>query len=329
MPKPGRTFWYAAVLGVIVTALLAATGLTWLLPVVDQLIRRGGEIGGLALVVLAVVLWALFAIAGQAITVRRRVEEAAAARTAEVRERLTADVSGFLLAGHSGVDAAKAETPYGPIRALVWALPALGFLGTATEMASAVGGLGSAVASTNGYAELRDVLVRDVIPPLGDAFGVTLFALTGSVLCHVLLSLVHAREQRLLLEADTEALRRFARQRHAPTATQGSTVDNLELRKLNENLQAVIARVGATTGDVEQQLRAVAAEVTRWREAITESGTRLGALAQGSELGRLVQVTEAIERNVGAIGSRMDREIVLRPVAAAPGSLDGHQRREV
>ncbi|TNC20300.1 hypothetical protein [Amycolatopsis alkalitolerans] len=326
MPKPGRTFWYAAVLGVAVTALLAVTGLTSIFPVVGQLVGRGGAAGSLALAVLAVVLWALFAIAGQSMTAERRVIAARAARSRELHPGLSADVAGFLLASHSGVDAAKAETPYGPVRALVWSLPALGFLGTATEMSSAVGGLGTAVASTNGYADLRDVLVRDVIPPLGDAFGVTLFALASSVVCHVLLSLVHAREQRMLLDSDTIELRGFA-QNGYPAGGQ-STMDIPELQRLNENLRAVAAGVQGMTGGVQEQLSQVAGEVSQWRKAIAESGERLGALAQVSELGRLVDLTTAIERQVGEIGSRMDREIVLRPAPSTPSALDGYHRRE-
>ncbi len=112
----------------------------------------------------------------------------------------------FLLMGQSGVDAARAESSYGPLRALVWAMPGLGFMGTAFEMAKAVGGLGTSLGSTSDYLGLRNLLVTEVIPHLAGAFDITLFALGGSVACFLLLSLVYRLEEEVLNDADAVSL---------------------------------------------------------------------------------------------------------------------------
>ena len=106
-----------------------------------------------------------------------------------------------LMSGQSGIDDSYLQNAYGPLRAFVWALPAFGFMGTTFEMAGAVGGLGTALSQTQGYNDLRDLLVNQVVPHLASAFNITIFALGCSVLCFLFLSVVHASEEATLLEA--------------------------------------------------------------------------------------------------------------------------------
>ena len=125
----------------------------------------------------------------------------------------------------------------------MWSLPALGFLGTASEMAHAVSGLGETVAGTNSYTDLRGFLVQDVIPPLANAFGVTLLALACAVVCHLALTLAHTYEQRFLLEADSVTLETLAARSPAIAhsggiASPAGSIDALakQLEQLNEFL---------------------------------------------------------------------------------------------
>lgn len=115
----------------------------------------------------------------------------------------------FLMMGHAGIESARIESIYGPLRALVWALPGLGFMGTAMEMSEAitkVGAIGSGQTD-----KLLASLTTGVIPALGGAFQITLFALGSSVLSFVLLSLAHRREEKLLHSADALSLQLLAR----------------------------------------------------------------------------------------------------------------------
>lgn len=203
------------------------------------------------------------------------------------------DLAGFLLAARSGVDSVRSEIPYGPVRALVWALPALGFLGTAAEMSSSIGGVGAAVARTASYGDLRDFLAQNVIPPLANAFGITLFALACSVVCHVLLSIAHAREERLAVAVDDWALDELAVR--VPLSRTGQVIN------LN--------------GDVDR----LSHEVAAWRAVVAKatdhSGNGTEMVAQA--LLRMTELLSDIGEQLDEITGRLDRELVIRPTERA------------
>lgn len=189
------------------------------------------------------------------------------------------DLAGFLLSARSSVDDARTETPYGPIRALVWALPALGFLGTAAEMSESIGGMGDAVTRTSSYGDLRDFLAQSVIPPLANAFGITLFALACSVVCHILVSITRAREERFALDVDDWALDELAER--VPPDPAGQVI--------------------SINGDVDRLSR----EVAGWREAVTHSAR--GGVRDGVEL--LAEMNERLAE----IRDGLDRELIVSP----------------
>lgn len=159
----------------------------------------------------------------------------------------------ILMAGQSGVDAAFSQGAYGPLRALVWALPGLGFMGTAFEMADAVGGLGEALSQTSGFNDLRGLLVGEVVPHLGGAFSITIFALASSVVCFVILSLVYARDEAVLAHADAVSLKVISRisgegrplattatSREGPLPTEQVQQLILQLQRLNVSLTQLL-----------------------------------------------------------------------------------------
>jgi hypothetical protein len=115
----------------------------------------------------------------------------------------------FLMMGQSGIEAARLESIYGPPRALVWALPGLGFMGTAFEMSAAVGRF--ATMPIGDPSRVLDGLLHGVIPALSNAFQITLFALGSSVISFLLLSLAHRREEKILHSADALSLKLLAR----------------------------------------------------------------------------------------------------------------------
>ena len=155
------------------------------------------------------------------------------------------DLAAFVASNQSGLDSANSEASYNPVRALVWALPALGFLGTASAMSRAVTGLGGTVARTNSYTDLRSFLVQDVIPPLASAFGVTLIALASAVVCHLLVTVAHTYEQRLLLDADSVTLAALAA--CSPATDTGSGV-----APGARNIKALTAQIEQLNKSLEQ-----------------------------------------------------------------------------
>lgn len=136
-------------------------------------------------------------------------------RTSQLHQRLLlwqdrmhdhnrSDRLAFLMMGGSGLDSARVETAYGPIRALVWAQPGLGFIGTALEMATAIQGMeGVGKVDT---AHLLTTLMQSVVQPLGGAFHITLFALGSSVLCFLVLALMYRQEEDRLHHIDALSL---------------------------------------------------------------------------------------------------------------------------
>ncbi|POX38339.1 hypothetical protein C3486_23580 [Streptomyces sp. Ru73] len=308
--------------GAALAVFLISTGAAGVVPPLQEMADRGGVSRGLATAVLAVTFWVLAMLcvrllhnsreaaalsgysrglpAGHTTEARRLVRQAGEDARRQDPERAQA-----LVAGRSAVHAARAETPYALIRALVWALPALGFIGTAAEMARSIGGLGGAVARTSSYAELSHTLVRDVIPPLAGAFSITLFALGSSVVCHLLTSVVHTHEERLLLKIDERVLGQLGQGGRTAARPDWSA----ESRAAEE-----MGRAMRTAATAMEQLNT---ELGRLREEA--AGTRLGGEERPDRSEEIVRQLASIGTQLSAIGAGLDREMVLMPVRAPRG----------
>ena len=315
LARPARAFWSSAVLAAVLVAVFVGFGLLDWVPFVGERLQRPGAAGTITASILAVALWILLfawtrarqcsmerAVIGK---VRDQIEEngsgialsyvdqhlqrtvGAQYRDSLIRQRFLrlhavrgeAEFAEFAITSQSSLDATLSDVSYGPARALAWSLPALGFLGTASQMAHAVNGLGASVARTTGYSDLRSFLVQSVIPPLADAFGIMLFALGATVVCYVLLVIVHAREQRILIEADSAALDLLAVAEHPmPTEPAPATI----------------------SGDLDALTREVAI-----------SNDALKFLAED---GRLYELLQSVDSCLKEIRRGLDRDLVLRRV---------------
>ncbi|GAA0480404.1 hypothetical protein [Streptomyces olivaceiscleroticus] len=319
------TFFWCGAAGVALTVLLVSSGATGAVAPLQEMIDRGGVSRVLASAVLAVTFWVLAMLWVRLVHNGR--EAAALSRygratgygrpagtsdmqrllqqAAEDAQRQDPERAEALVAGRSAVHAARSETPYALIRALVWALPALGFIGTAAEMARSIGGLGGAVARTSSYAELSHTLVRDVIPPLAGAFSITLFALGSSVVCHLLVSMVHTHEERLLLKADERALTQLRSGARAAPRPDWSA----ESRAAEEMGTAMRTAVAAMK-DLNTELGRLRTEAAR---------TRLGGEERPDRSEEIVRQLSSIGTQLSAIGAGLDRDMVLTPVRIPRG----------
>ncbi|MGI5468875.1 hypothetical protein [Streptomyces sp. CA-132043] len=323
MKKLRGTFFWCGVVGTALAVLLVSSGATGTVPPLQEMIDRGGVSQALASAVLAVTFWVLAMLFVRLMQNTREEVALAAYRpgrpaggygNSEVHRILgkaALDASRdperaeSMVAGRSAVHAARSETPYALIRALVWALPALGFIGTAAEMARSIGGLGGAVARTTSYAELSHTLVRDVIPPLAGAFSITLFALGSSVVCHLLVSVVHTHEERLLLAVDERALEQLG------NGSRGGNRADL----------AGQARAAQLLGDSMQTAATTVQELSTELERLrTEAaGTRLGGEERPDRSEEIVRQLATIGTQLSAIGAGLDRDMVLTPVRVPRG----------
>jgi amino acid transporter len=309
--ESSRTFAVTAVIAIAITAITVPLGLLDWVPFVGDLLAEQHAAGTIAALILAVALWVvLYAYA----RVARGTQERAALQWARLNlgpdmspelldqaphpdslvvrrlRTLVPGAPGAVLAARSELDHAHSDVSYGPARALVWALPALGFLGTATEMSVAVRGLSASVAGSGGYAGLRDALVSKVIPPLGDAFGVTLFALAASVVCHLLLTWTNSREQRILLELEEVTLE--------TTALYGpAEATPVNLTSLNNGVNRL------------------ASEINLARDAMTTSSSRM------SDLGQMSGLLQSVDQRLAEIRAELARDFVLSRMRQPTGEL--------
>ncbi len=346
MPRLRWTFLWCGVLGTGAALMLVAAGATAVIPQLDELIDRGGASEALATAVLAADFWVLALLCAQLARIGRESRALAYERARHSRERgrggarnhygidpprpasfertevhevvtqlrklpggLTPgeDQAAFLTSGHSALRAARSETPYTLLRALVWALPALGFIGTAAEMAHAIGGLSGAVRETGSYADLAGALVPNVIEPLAGAFGITLFALGSSVVGHVLVTLVHTREERLALDMDRMVLERFGGRREAET---GTVRDAAEAAR---ELETAMTGAARSLTSLNKELGRLSEEAEGVRLHGRDEPTRHHELIQ-----QLIGIGEQLSGIRTGIVAGLEKEMVLSPVLREP-----------
>jgi hypothetical protein len=184
-----------------------------------------------------------------------------------------------LIGSHSSIDDSHLHNTYGPMRALIWALPAFGFMGTAFEMAGAIGGLGTALSQTQNYNGLRNLLVNQIVPHLASAFNITIFALGCSVVCFILLSWVHAGEQTSLLEADGLSLEILKYLRNQQSLPSGPSTLPTEIQTLIWHLQVL--------------------------------NTKLTGLQQSGGIGSLIPLVSGAKETLEAIRQNLEQDITI------------------
>lgn len=97
---------------------------------------------------------------------------------------------------------AAADTSYSLARALIWAIPILGFIGTVQGLGQAVAGFAASVAGSSEMVQIRQS-IGTMTDSLGTAFDTTFLALILVVLVMFPLINVQRREETLLVEIDT------------------------------------------------------------------------------------------------------------------------------
>jgi flagellar motor component MotA len=106
------------------------------------------------------------------------------------------DVSEILRA-ESEEDVARHENSYLLIHSFVWAVPVLGFIGTAIGLSVAIGDFGSVLAGANDMSAIKESL-GSVTSGLGTAFETTLVGLFLALLLQMLASIQEDEESKFL-----------------------------------------------------------------------------------------------------------------------------------
>jgi len=145
-----------------------------------------------------------------------------ATRRAELHKRYAAAPARLadIVPGSAALDGTALDGGYAALRAYVWSMPVLGFIGTAWGMARAIGGFSDALKQatpTVGQPQVQDAigllttrLAQTVIPGLSGAFSVTVVALAASVVAHFWVTALHAWDERALEELDRASIEKLA-----------------------------------------------------------------------------------------------------------------------
>ena len=110
--------------------------------------------------------------------------------------------------GAAAADAARVDESFSHVRALLWVIPVLGFIGTAVGLSGAIGGFATAlkVSDVHDPNVVVSMLGQKVIPGLAGAFTVTMLALGTAAIGHLCQSAISSAFQNLLRDLDAKCL---------------------------------------------------------------------------------------------------------------------------
>jgi len=152
------------------------------------------------------------------------------------------------LPASAALDAAALENGYALLKACVWTLPVLGFIGTAWGMAHAIRGFSDALRAASGQQAqielLTDRLGQLVIPGLANAFSITMLALGASIVAHFWATTLQAWDQEVLIQLDNACVEKLAET--APAAGAGGVPREM-LRQLLERLGQLTQQLSLLT----------------------------------------------------------------------------------
>ena len=341
-----RSFWGTAFLSLVLISILWTGGLLGSVPVFGSIWLRGDASAAISVMVLFVVVWCLAVLTLRFSTTQKELSTLHAAREKLLRKHdplERSDVEGFLssrsdwdhekgrvylrlrllldncavparatqlLSEQGGVEAAHLQSAYGPLRALVWSLPALGFIGTAAAMASSIKGVGATLGGGGnaGNEQIQFFLTSHIIPSLADAFGITLVALSSTIFCFFLLSLMYEREEWLLNHTEELALQLLSKIENSTLLNPANPSDQLlaelwsleqEISKLSGQFQQLLDGRGFSA-TLSASLAAVYTELRRLRLGGNEARKQAHGSSNGTKNQDTSGNTDSLLRDIVA-----------------------------
>jgi hypothetical protein len=182
-----------------------------------------------------------------------------------------------ILPAACALDATQLDNSYVALRALVWVLPVLGFIGTASEMSHSIRGFSDSLRlspeGTANTAVVIDRMAQVVIPGLASAFAITMLALGASVLGHWWVSSLQAWDRGALERLDRVSIAEL-------DSGTGAPIPRELLEGLIVAMRGLASEVHGLIGKLD----------------IADAGARLGSAAQALEgsAGRLEQAAGAL-----------------------------------
>lgn len=142
----------------------------------------------------------------------------------------------------ASLDASALARSYGPLNVYAWILPVLGFIGTASGMASAIDGFRDALRGGQGQIEaLATQLSQSVIPGLSAAFETTILALAATLVTYLCTTALRSWDQQALDELDRLCVNFLA---HLPHRDSSAIRENIDVSSIGTKLDQISNQLG-------------------------------------------------------------------------------------
>jgi len=184
---------------------------------------------------------------------------------------------GDILRDENESDLGELEDSYVLLRAFLWAIPILGFVGTVLGVSAAVGGFANFLSGVATVEQIKDAL-GSVTSGLSVAFDTTFVALCLSLLVMLFMSMVEKLEIGQLRQIDEYCQRNILHRLPTERARPKSDMDLLlgSLQHMMKNFTSEISKLGRddaakTLGDQRETI----AEIIRSQDKIVQEYTKL------------------------------------------------------
>ena len=168
----------------------------------------------------------------------------------------------------ASLDAGTLAASYGPLNVYAWILPVLGFIGTASGMASAIDGFKDVLRGGQvNVDQLAGELSQSVIPGLSAAFETTILALAAALVTYLCTNALRSWDQEALDQLDRLCIVLLSRIPQPPTPDGQKILAVLEL--ISGQIREMI-QVPAT-------LESAAKAISTSAEALTSSSNQFAA----------------------------------------------------
>jgi biopolymer transport protein ExbB/TolQ len=194
----------------------------------------------------------------------------------------------------AALDAGALNARYVPLYVYAWILPVLGFIGTATGMATAIGGFKEALLPGATQLEtqaLAQRLSQDVIPGLSTAFETTILALAAALVAYLCTTALRSLDQDILARLDRYCVTLLLR---IPQP----------LQRDDKNILAALSEVSEQLRNLAQlpiTLERAAGAIDAAAEALASASNETGSAASASRVAAEALATASKEVHESAL----------------------------
>lgn len=169
----------------------------------------------------------------------------------------------------AALDAGTLAAGYGPLNIYAWILPVLGFIGTASGMASSIAGFSDVLSGPVQVdtLQLQAQLSKSVIPGLAAAFETTILALTAALVAYLCTNALRSWDQEALDQLDRLCIVLLSRIPQPPTPDGQKILAVLE--QISEQIRGVI--------QIPDSLTQATAAISQMADTLNASGQQFAS----------------------------------------------------